>query len=291
MSHPPFDTPPYRAVWEVLRTHGITPDRCEVLQDGNTLVLRLSETLVVRVLQDLTGPRVGPDWFARETAIAAHLSQMGAPIIPLHPDLPAGPHLSDGHPLNCWQYVTVLEAPPSASELAVSLHQCHEALRSYAGELPHLAILHEAVAMLRQRVLFETSVQDMLLHHLEGAVDHLAALPAQALHGDAHLGNALLTTRGPLWADWEDVFLGPVEWDLASVIWNASVLVQDHAFVQEVLNAYGDAGGDWHEEVLATCMTARAAVMTAWYPILYPKPDSTRREKLQRRLEWLQQRR
>jgi hypothetical protein len=32
---------------------------------------------------------------------------------------------------------------------------------------------------------------------------------------------------------------------------------------------------------------ARAAVITAWYPILYPKPNADRQEKLRRRIEWL----
>jgi thiamine kinase-like enzyme len=39
----------------------------------------------------------------------------------------------------------------------------------------------------------------------------------QALHGDAHFGNLLVTRDGLLWTDWEDAFLGPVEWDLASI--------------------------------------------------------------------------
>jgi Ser/Thr protein kinase RdoA (MazF antagonist) len=36
------------------------------------------------------------------------------------------------------------------------------------------------------------------------------ALPVQAVHGDAHLGNVINTARGPLWNDWGDAFLGPV---------------------------------------------------------------------------------
>jgi Ser/Thr protein kinase RdoA (MazF antagonist) len=47
----------------------------------------------------------------------------------------------------------------------------------------------------------------------------LAALPSDqagwiALHGDAHLGNVMMTPSGPIWADLEAVCRGPLEWDL-----------------------------------------------------------------------------
>lgn len=287
MSATPPNSPPALAAWETALSHGITPDRYEVLQDGNTLVVRLTETLVVRVLQDLTGPRAGADWFARETAIAAHLTQAVAPVIPLHPDLPHGPHVLHGHPLNCWEFVTVRDDPAPPAALAKSLHACHVALRTFREPLTHLAILHEASAMLRERALFTADVQTMLSQQLDAALLQLQTRPAQPLHGDAHTGNALNTTRGLLWTDWEDAFLGPVEWDIASLIWNARELEEDHAFVSAVLDAFREAGGKIDETILEVCMTARAAVMTAWYPILYPNPGLDRQEKLRRRIEWL----
>jgi aminoglycoside/choline kinase family phosphotransferase len=95
------------------------------------------------------------------------------------------------------------------------------------------------------------------------------------------------TTRGLLWTDWEDTFLGPVEWDLASIIWNARILEDDHASADALLAAYRRAGGSIDEAALHQSLIARAAVMSAWYPVLYPEPSPERREKLRRRLEWL----
>lgn len=92
------------------------------------------------------------------------------------------------------------------------------------------------------------------------------------------------TTRGLLWTDWEDTFAGPVEWDVASVIWNALLLDADHAKVDAIRSAYGAVD----EEVLHHCLIARAAVITTWYPILYPSPDADRQEKLRRRIAWLE---
>jgi citrate lyase beta subunit len=67
------------------------------------------------------------------------------------------------------------------------------------------------------------------------------------------------------------------------------VLEEDHATADAVLNAYRDAGGSIDEEAMRHAMVARAVVMTAWYPILYPDLTEVRRERLRRRLEWLEQ--
>jgi hypothetical protein len=79
-----------------------------------------------------------------------------------------------------------------------------------------------------------------------------------------------------------------VEWDVASIIWNAQILDEDHATVSAILAAYRDAGGRIDENALRQSLIARAAVITAWYPILYPNPDAERQSKLQRRIEWLE---
>lgn len=276
---------PIRAATEIVAAHGITPDRCDVLQDGSTLVLRLTETLVARVVQDRDGPRQGTEWFARENAIAQHLTQQGAPVIPLHPDLPPGPHEHGGYPMNFWEFVTRVEAEPEPHEIGRTLRQCHAILRSFPGALPALGILTETLAILEDRELFPEPTQRMLQDRLITSMEALTPLPAQPLHGDAHMGNLMNTTRGLLWTDWEDAFSGPVEWDVASLIWNAQILDEDHATVRAILDAYGPVD----ESALRQSLVARAAVMTAWYPILYPNPDAERQAKLNRRIEWLEE--
>ena len=126
----------------------------------------------------------------------------------------------------------------------------------------------------------------MLRDHLSTSIDVLSAYPHQQLHGDAHMGNLMNTTHGLLWTDWEDTFAGPVEWDVASIIWNAKILDEDHAMVQAILDAYGPV----NEEALNQSLIGRAAVMTAWYPILYPNPNEERRRRLRTRIEWLEKR-
>jgi thiamine kinase-like enzyme len=102
------------------------------------------------------------------------------------------------------------------------------------------------------------------------------------------MGNLMMTTLGMLWTDWEDAFSGPVEWDLASIIWNAKLLDNDHDFVDQVLESYQAVGGRYDESLLEQCLMARAAVMSAWYPILYPAPSEDRVRKLKQRIDWLE---
>src|SRR5690606_14265647 len=166
----------------------------------------------------------------------------------------------------------------------------HTVLRSFDGPLPDLAILHETVGLLEtleRRGSFPPATLELLRSHLETSLVALEGLPFQPLHGDAHFGNLMVTTEGLLWTDWEDAFRGPVEWDLASIVWNARVLDGDHATADGILAAYREAGGDFDDAVLERCLTARAAVMSAWYPVLYPDPSPERREKLRFRLDWL----
>lgn len=270
---------------------GIAPDRCDILQDGSTLVLRLTETLVARVVQDVDGPRQGTAWFARENAVARHLTQHGAPVIPLHPALPAEPHQHLGYPINFWQYVTRIDVEPDPCEIGQITHQCHDILRTFPEPLPKLAIITESIALLetlKRRELLPAGTLQLLRGHLTASLEAMNAFPCQPLHGDAHMGNLMNTTIGLLWTDWEDAFAGPVEWDLASIIWNAQILEEDQATVNQVLSAYRDAGGEVNEDALRHSLIARAAVITAWYPILYPNPNAERQSKLQRRIEWLE---
>lgn len=280
----PDPTLPIRAATETAMAHGIKPDRCDILQNSSTLVVRLTETLVARVVQDRDGPRQGTEWFARENAIAQHLTQKGAPVIPLHPDLPPGPHEHLGYPLNFWEFVTRIDAEPEPREIGLTLKKCHEVMKSFPEPLPRLAIISESLEILNERQLFPSEKQDMLRRHLQNSLEVLADYPQQPLHGDAHAGNLMNTTRGLLWTDWEDTFAGPVEWDVASIIWNAQLLDHDHATVNAIRDAYGPVD----EKALQRCLVARAAVITVWYPILYPNPDADRQDKLRRRIEWLE---
>ena len=279
-----------QAACKVLERHGITPDRADILQNANTLVVRMTESVVARVVQRIDGPRHGTEWFERENAIAAHLTSAGAPVIPLHPGLPPGPHLLAGFPMNFWEYVEVTDALPNLEDAGARLAQCHGALRTFEGAMPVLEILKESLRVadrVESEGLLEFRTVCMLRAFLNRGLDTLVSADMQVLHGDAHLGNLLQTTRGPLWTDWEDTFIGPVEWDLASAVWNARFLEEDINAEAQFLKGYQAGGGTVCLERMEACYEARAAVICVWYPVLYPEPDTRRRDKLEKRLKWL----
>jgi aminoglycoside/choline kinase family phosphotransferase len=95
------------------------------------------------------------------------------------------------------------------------------------------------------------------------------------------------TTTGLLWTDWEDAFSGPVEWDLASITWNALHLDDEPDKAAAILDAYRGAGGSCDEAAFQKSIIGRAASMVSWYPVLYPEAGPERLEKLARRLRWL----
>jgi thiamine kinase-like enzyme len=180
---------------------------------------------------------------------------------------------------------------PDPEDIGRTLLQCHEVLRSCTQPLPKLAIITESISLLdllARREHFAPHILQLLHGHLTKSLEVLDRAPHQPLHGDAHMGNLMNTTIGLLWADWEDAFAGPVEWDVASIIWNAKILEEDHGTVDRILTSYRQAGGHLNEAMLHQSLIARAAVMTAWYPVLYPNLDEERRLKLQRRLAWLE---
>jgi Phosphotransferase enzyme family len=283
---------PIRSATETAAAFGIFHDRCDILQDGHTLVLRLTDSLVARIVTDFDGPRQGSAWFTRESAVACHLANNGAPVIPMHSQIPAGPHEHLGYTLNFWQFVTRIDEKPAPQEIGKTLAQCHAVLRSYDGQLEELGIIHETLQLLVQttpKQWLSAENISLLKRCLHSSLIGLQNTPMQPLHGDAHEGNLMNTTEGLLWTDWEDTFLGPIEWDLASILWNTLYLENDNASATTILDAYRREGTTASEEILKICLIARAAVMCAWYPLLYPNPSAERQEKLRFRLEWLKQ--
>lgn len=88
------------------------------------------------------------------------------------------------------------------------------------------------------------------------------ALPAQPLHGDAHLGNVLNTAAGPLWNDWEDTMCDPTAWDLGCLHASAPPFGRgDPGHIAATGDGYADGPP---ADVLAAFVEARRFQVAVW---------------------------
>ncbi len=210
------------------REHGLRVGEPFVLADlFSTMVHLRPAPVVARVatcMPRLRSP-IAP-WLERELAVTAYLSERGVPVVAPSPELPPGPHERDGFWVSFWTHLeSDPDRIPTADDCSAMLVDLHAALRSYPGALPPLC----ADDMPRGLELLDRSGDGVLgeadADLLRTSAERLRPLweapgdAARPLHGDVHPGN-LIATRGggTAWIDFEDVCLGPAEWDLASMM-------------------------------------------------------------------------
>ena len=242
----------------------------KILRDGGNLLVHLAPAPVVARVATLTGTRrAGNGWLRREVAVARFLVTAGAPVVAPSAEIDAGPHTHEGISLSFWDYIEETRAPLDAAEAGRRLRVCHEALADYEGELEPLETLTEAERWLEE-LAAEGRIDADSASRLRADASEVRrqiealGLPMQAVHGDAHLDNAINTVAGPLWNDWEDTCLAPVELDLGCMEAAASVWGDDPKPVAAALAAYGKID----PEALAVFVAARRFQGTLWSELL-----------------------
>ncbi len=125
--------------------------------------------------------------------------------------------------LSFWERETLSSAAVDPAAAGAALRRAHELLVDYDAPLPRwggFAEAREVLARVRVDGLMDEddlARVDAAWERAERIVEDAESRSAafQAVHGDAHIGNVLATQRGPLWTDWEDAFVGPIEFDIA----------------------------------------------------------------------------
>jgi hypothetical protein len=232
----------------VALAHGLRCDDPLVLADHSNVLVHLRPAPVVARV--MTGTAILHEdleqWLTREVAVGAFLGERGL-AVPPSDVLPPGPHLHDDLWLTFWRFVEHDRASPmpAASELGGCLRELHAALAGYPGELQSLSQVGDDIERLLGELRPAGRLTSAAIGSLRAALDELRATvfdcthPAQALHGDVSISNLFRTEAGLVWNDLEDVFCGPVAWDVAGLVVSARMRGRDEAFVDAMLEAYG----------------------------------------------------
>lgn len=209
-----------------------------VVAEGYSVRVRLDPapvlTRVVTVGRTLRGEPL--PWMQREVDACRFLRDRGAAVGAPWRD--AGPHRAHGLDVTLWEWLEPDPQPLTRDAYGRLLRDLHDALLDHDAALPvlvgPLTDIARAVELTGDALLAEAA--DLL-------VPLALSWPRRPLHGDAHTGNLLTTRDGPRWIDFEDVCVGPVEWDLAS-----------RTVDDELVAAYP---GEVDRELLADCRSLR----------------------------------
>jgi hypothetical protein len=240
------------AAQAVAREHGVAcDDAVRIVAGSNVLVHLKPSPVVARVM---TGTAVLHDdveqWLAREVAVAAFLAERTDLTVAPSNLLPPGPHERDGLWMTMWKFVAhdAQAPPPESRELGRSLRELHAALVDFPGDLAPLSEIRDWLERLVAQLRPSPSLTRQDIDWLRSKLDALtpavfeSPLPAQALHGDASIGNLLRTENGLVWNDLEDVCAGPVAWDICGLVASAQARGHSATYIEELIAAYGDPG-------------------------------------------------
>lgn len=254
------------AVAEVAAGLGLRFDNAIPLRDGSNLIVWLEPAPVIARAATATAlARRGDAWLRREVGIARHLADAGAPVVAPATEIPPGPHTHDGVVMSFWALAMQAEAL-DATAAGRGLREIHELLADAPRELyDGFSPLGEARAILADPgvpLALAAPERARLGAEADALAARVAALreSVRPVHGDAHLGNVLQTASGPLWNDWEDTHLAPVEWDLAC-LHAATRFGAEPGAVAEAQRAHG---GAIESPAFAAMYEARVLQGTVW---------------------------
>ncbi|MFE7644327.1 aminoglycoside phosphotransferase family protein [Streptomyces phaeoluteigriseus] len=220
------------------RRLGLTVTDPTVLHDVFSVVVHLAPSPVVARIPTVL-PR--PDdlvALARrqqdELDVTRWLAEQGVPVIAPSPLVPHQPVQRDGFSMTFWPFVAEdRDKEPDYVANAESTADLHAAMRGYPGRLEFLStaeprFIAESLALLdRHPALIGAADLDRARREwqtLEPLVRSRSAFEArfpgvdlQPVHGDSPPANIFHGVDGDLYADFELVTLGPVEWDLAAL--------------------------------------------------------------------------
>jgi hypothetical protein len=212
---------------------GLAVRHAVVLHDVFSVVVHLApEPVVARIPVVLTAGSSPDHQFARqqrELDVVAWLDERGVPVVPPSSRTPRVPVRRDGFSMTFWELADVADdhEPYRGVDIGWSA-ELHHRLAGYPTPLPFLAPFNsglpdmltalEDVDTLRtaeiDRARTEYAALRSILSDRAAFESAFPGVGVQAIQGDGPSHNVIRTKAGIRFSDFEDVTLGPVEWDL-----------------------------------------------------------------------------
>ncbi|QHC32758.1 phosphotransferase family protein [Streptomyces sp. HF10] len=234
---------PDRAVLErACAAAGFDPAGAEPIRLAENAIWRLTGGVVARIA------RPGQETSAnREVRVARWLERSNVPAVrALGVEQPV---TAAGHPVTFWRELPQHENG-SVADVVGLLKLLHALPKPDDLNLGAL----DPFVRVTERIDAATTLHDDdrqwlrdRLYDLKGRwADRPTGLPECVVHGDAWVGNVVVTDEGPLLIDFERVSLGPPEWDLASTAVKLTTTGSvSRAEYTEFCAAYGTDVTEW----------------------------------------------
>jgi len=223
------------------RSLGLAIDAPAVLSDSLNLIIHLRPSPVIARVATRTALVRSPEALGDSLSLAAFLAAAGLPVAPPVDDVDPGPHLGSvtRRPMTLWRR---LEPAPAGAVVdprraGRTLRSIHEAGMSFDGPLRHLGPIEE-IGRLVGRISADRPAAAAEIRTWAARID-VPVEAAQAVHGDAHLGNVYPAAGGQFWIDWEESWRGPIAWDLACLDHRRRVFGEQRAEIDAAFAAYG----------------------------------------------------
>ncbi|GAA2776462.1 phosphotransferase [Nonomuraea dietziae] len=220
------------------RVLGLTITDPTVLHDVFSVVVHLVPSPVVARIPTVLPHPDDLTTLARrqqdELDVTRWLAAQGVPVIAPSPLVPREPVQRDGFSMTFWSFVPEdRDKEPDYVANAESVADLHAAMRTYPGQLEFLGaadprFIAESLARLDHfptligaaeldRARREWQILKPLVRSRTAFEARFPGIDLQPIHGDSPPANIFSGVDGDLYADFELVTLGPVEWDLAAL--------------------------------------------------------------------------
>lgn len=211
-----------KAVASRLRIGPVEP---VVVKLAKHTTVRLAPLPLIARVRSATCPAQAGKSLASELLIARYLAFRQAPAVRPAIGIDPGPHFENGCAMTLWELVPHCAAESEADTrmAAQALRRLHEAFEPFGGALPSftvaIATCKDILAVQARTPELEAGNRTFLSMLYARLREELSSHTYKSvpLHGDAHLGNVLLTDAGAVWADLEAACKGPREWDIANL--------------------------------------------------------------------------